>query len=218
MLYRHRVIARLRELKLKERDTLHLDLGNTMDTTALNLLLFELLIIGTLSARGVLFHMPTIPVFVEIGNTLQNRLLQQVQIYRLYAPTHMTTLSWSLEKLHISANPLSPEQLCCQYLYARETDTLKDRDIRHAEDDAAPPISAVICRRLLAAELPALKDDDCSFTTAATFLNVLACQLRLLSRSAYFRVRMLRDVLSQDLTVRTHVLTALVRFADPTRP
>ena len=81
---RRLVIARLNDLDLAEHDALHLDVSNVRDVADLNLLLFELLVIGSLSARGVMFHLPEIPVFIEIANTLQDRLLQGLSLHKLY--------------------------------------------------------------------------------------------------------------------------------------
>jgi hypothetical protein len=90
---RRTVIARLLALDLQDGDALHLDVSDVRDSTQrvdhdrdvsdLNLLLFELLVIGSLSARGTMFHLPKIPVFIEIANTLQDRLLRGVSLHEL---------------------------------------------------------------------------------------------------------------------------------------
>eukprot|EP00035_Acanthoeca_spectabilis_P019342 m.420116 g.420116 ORF g.420116 m.420116 type:complete len:4951 (+) comp16844_c0_seq9:156-15008(+) len=204
------IIDRLSKLKLGGQDALHLDIGETSDITDLNLLLFEILVVGTLSAQGAMFHLPSIPAFIEIANTVNHRLQRGLDdISRLYSNT--VELKWDLDRFYISDDGSSDTQICAKYLRAKKSGDLLTQDITCSSDDRLPPVRPEQARELLAEVFPALREEDCSFTTAATFIGVLAGQLRLLSTSVYFKTSLFRE-LQESPVVRQHVLDALVLF------
>eukprot|EP00741_Cyanophora_paradoxa_P015457 tig00020892_g14920.t1 len=210
---------RLNELELNTaRDALHIDVGQVDSPQALNLFLLELLFLRSASAGDETFHLPALPVYVEIGNTASGSLLSSLSFCGCLPHTR---LQWSTDRIAVSTVPSSPDQVVCRYLQALESGRLSIEDVAVVQRNAGSaagvrPIPLQQCRALLRkyffdnARVPR----NASFSALRTFINVLACQLVSFSKSPFFKVRNLAFAMAGNSgDVRALLLGSLIDMA-----
>eukprot|EP00741_Cyanophora_paradoxa_P020194 tig00000219_g19493.t1 len=205
--------VRLNELTLNaSRHALHIDIGQVDSPQALNLFLLELLFLRSVSAGDETFHLPNLPVFIEISNTASGSLLPALSFCGCLQRQH---IQWSVDRVVVSIAPSSPDQVVCRYLQALDSGRLQVEDIQLAGSGArAVPLKE--CRALLRKyffEHPRVSR-NASFSALRTFIHVLACQLVSFSKSPFFRVRNLAYAMhGASSDVRVLLLDSLVDMA-----
>eukprot|EP00026_Physarum_polycephalum_P000019 Phypoly_transcript_00019.p1 GENE.Phypoly_transcript_00019~~Phypoly_transcript_00019.p1 ORF type:complete len:3090 (+),score=490.35 Phypoly_transcript_00019:142-9411(+) len=184
---RHALIARLNAVAMDSNtECLHMDIGIVDDTNMVNTFLFELLVVGSVSS-GVLFcYGPKSSVFIEIANSSNNNLVNQLPICNHF---FKLSLQWSPSKIIASRIVTSPIQVVCNYLLALETNTLSSKDLCFT-----PPakrnveaLSSQQCAGLL--DKYFFKDTpNLSFSILNIFLNFFSAQLIKFTQSQFFMV------------------------------
>ena len=198
----------LKALRLSGSKALHLCLGDVSDYELLDVLLFELLVLGTVVAGDDMYHLPTNIVFVELANTLSNRLQDSLQVTK-WLPNQCLK-GFDLNCFEISSEILSPVQVVCNYLDARQSGDLMTNDIIFSEENCtARSLSPAKCHALLQ---PLLKDGDVSFSLLHALLNILSDQLVKLSSSLFFRCSNLQNMVGYETacTLRSLIVDKLV--------
>lgn len=187
---RNYLVSQLKKLNLR---ILHLDISSVVNPETFNVLLFELLVLGCLKSdiAGV-FHLNTSNIHIEIGNTLGNELARSLPVCDWFQREH---LSWNLESLEVDNNPSCDMQVVCIYLHAMELRQLESKDLIFngaAKNVEAIPVDK--CRGLLRRHfIDYMKEGNTmSFSILEMFVKFLACQLRSLTESIYFKVEMLQ--------------------------
>lgn len=145
---RDSLVSQLKELNLGPENNLHLDISSAVNPETLNVLLFELLVLGCLKSdiAGV-FHLKPSYVYIELGNTLGNELADSLPVCDWFRKEHIT---WSLESLEVSHDCNSNMQVVCLYLQALELRQVDSRDlIFTGAGRNVQALNAVLCRDLI---------------------------------------------------------------------
>ncbi len=173
----------------------------------LNTFLFELLVLKMVHTSELLFCLPVqCPVFLEIGNTLEHSLVNSLPICQWFNRTH---LKWKLDRIVISNELLSPEQIVCNYLSALDDGSIATMDLDFKTTKNVTVLPAARCHQLLSKYF--FKDsNDLSFAIYGVFLNVLASQLLCLSNSSFFKPDQLKAMGADVTTIRKLVLQSLI--------
>ena len=198
----------LRSLPLSKNHALHLDVGYVSDFKLLDILIFELLVLGTVSAGATIYRLPVQHVFLEIANTLGNKLQDSLRVASWFPAE---SLQWEdFDNFHVSGELLSPVQVVCNYLDAFSRCSVETRDlIFWPPQCTVQPLPVEQCRRLLA---DFLVGSDLNFSLLHSWINVLSDQLLKLSASSFFRVAQLQGMVgeSQAATVRKLLVEMLL--------
>eukprot|EP01047_Picozoa_sp_COSAG01_P003877 COSAG01_NODE_121_length_25291_cov_10.011670_2_plen_4872_part_00 len=222
----HKIVCRLATLNLRQGSALHLDIANVDDPTALNVFLFELLILKTVTVGISVYHLDTaIPVYIEIANVHNDTLASCLSVAKAFAAEPLT---WdkSMKRFMFSTDILSAGQIVCNYL-ERLDKTIDSEDLVFDPDPSdnpdpsevnVKPLDQDTCRGLLRDHFEGAKDPLCSFTSVHVFISVLAGQLRRFTLSDFFKTAMVRNpkVVGQKGAagdVRSQIIRALIRVA-----
>ena len=202
-----KIIQRLKELDFKDFKCLHFDIGEVDDPMLLDTFLFQLIVTGMVSCGTQLYSLPNTRVYIEISNSLNDRLRESLAITQCF--THVE-LQWNkYDDLHVSNKVTSDTQVVCQYLNVLEQHRLESVDIHFSDRGTITPLSATRCRQLLRKYYST--NADTTFTALNTFLGLLANQLRKFSRSTFFTIENLKHMLEDKAHgVRSNLLKALL--------
>ena len=206
---RQNFVQSLKALKLSSSKALHLNLGQVDDYALLDVLLFELLVLGTVVAGDNIYHLPTDMVFVEVANTLSNQLQDSLRVTSWLPQKSLK--GFDIDRFEISLEVLSPVQVVCNYLDALEWDTLTTNDIIFSsEHRSAKVLSQSRCRELLKNRIA---DGDISFSLLHALINVLSDQLLKLSSSLFFRFSNLKNMVDHKTacSLRTLLVNKLIK-------
>jgi hypothetical protein len=210
---RNSLVSQLKELKLQAESILHLDISSVVNPETFNVLLFELLVLGCLKSdiAGV-FHLNTSQIHIELGNTLGNELAHSLPVCDWFQREHLT---WNLESLEVDDDPSSDMQVVCIYLHALELRQLETKDLIFsgaARNVQALPV--VQCRGLLRRHfIDYMKEGNTmSFSILEMFVKFLACQLRSLTESIYFKVEMLQFMRAMA-NIRSYLVMSLLEVS-----
>ncbi|XP_028397453.1 LOW QUALITY PROTEIN: uncharacterized protein LOC114521280 [Dendronephthya gigantea] len=204
------LIQRLKELNLKDYNCLHLNIGEVSDPLLLDTFLFQLVVTEMVSAGMQFYHIPTIPVYIEIANTLKDRLRESLVISKFFTRIH---LDWQKYKdLLVSSEITSNVQVVCQYLDIYDRGCIEKEEVHFSGPDKPKPLPARRCQELLAKHFSS--SVDVTFTVLNTFLGVFADQLLKFSKSAYFKIANLKSVLGEGAKgVRANLFVALLEVS-----
>ena len=202
-----KLIQRLKELNIKYYHGLHLDIGEVNDPFWLDIFLFQLIVTGMVSSGTQFYHLQTAHVYIEIANTLNDRLRESLVISKCFTRVH---LQWrNYEDLLVSSKITSKLQVVCQYLDIHAQAKLESTDVHFTGPQKVKPLPTKRCRELLAKYYSS--NADITFTTLNTFLGVLSKQLLKFSRSAFFKIANLKFMLGDGARgVRTNLFLALL--------
>ena len=209
-LTRQRFVESLHSLPLSAKHALHLDIGHVSDFELLDVLVFELLVLTTVSAGTQTYHLPVQDVFMEIANTLANKLLDSLTVAS-WLPCEC--LSWeNFDNFKVSAELLSPVQVVCNYLDAHYRCSVESTDlIFWPPHPTVRSLPADQCRRLLSRFLTGI---DLNFSLLHSWFNVLSDQLLKLSASSFFRVAQLSGMVggrSEAFAIRRLLVEMLLK-------
>ncbi|KAJ4456425.1 putative E3 ubiquitin-protein ligase [Paratrimastix pyriformis] len=146
---------------------------------------FELLVLGLVSSERHFFYRPAMPIYLEVATTPGHMLVDQLPMLSYLEGTHLV---FDLERLVVSRELLSPVQVVCNFLSARERNMLGQADVCFP-DKNVQVLDQAECRRLLKTPYPHFPR---TFSVLRVFLNVFSNQLLHYSRSAFFMLENLR--------------------------
>jgi len=205
------LIHDLNRLDIKAYNLLHIDIGEVDHPHDLDMFLFQLIVLRIVSNRQQSFWLPTQSVCIEIGNSVNNKLSGSMLITTKFFREH---LSWKdFDDFVVSCEMNSPIQIVCNYLNLLESKSLDTTEILLRGKNKARPLENHKCRKLLKRFLS--KQQHMSFSNVNIFLNVLADQLKKFTRSAYFKVSHVSDMVDAGTTpdIRSCLVTAMVEVA-----
>ena len=202
-----KIIQRLKQLDLKDFQCLHFDIGDVEDPVLLDTFLFQLIVTGMVSCGTQLYSLPNTPVYIEIANSLNDRLRESLVITQCFTRIE---LKWkNYDNLKVSSKITSDLQVVCHYLNVLERDRLELTDIRFSGAKKVKPLSANRCRELLRKYYST--GTDVTFTALNTFLGLLADQLRKFSKSSFFRTNNIKYMIGKKANgIRKNLFEALL--------
>ncbi|KAK3603848.1 hypothetical protein CHS0354_042856 [Potamilus streckersoni] len=207
-LNRARLVHRLADMRVRQNDALHIDIGNIDNPFELDAFLFEIIVLGFASTGRACVCLPTKYIFIEIANTINHQLKDALKTAMSFKRKN---LSWQFYSNFIVSNNInSPVQVVCQYLNALDDGTIDSKDIYFTGKKAVCPLPRQKCQQLLRKYFRG--PEDMSFSIARIFINVLADQLKKMSCSTFFRTQHLQTALRkrQGIAVRSNLLHALL--------
>jgi len=208
---RENLVSKLRLLTVDSCDVLHINIALVDDFEFLDICLFEFLVLGCLSSGTDIACRPTKKVFIEIANTVSNRLRDSLSMLSCFKRMH---IKWqNYDNFVVSQEVTSPVQIVCHYLHGLHNGTLDLQDIAFSGPNAVSVLPAVSCQMLLRNVFSASADN--SFAITEIFLSVFAGQLLKLSSSTFFTTKNLQAMLGTDKTndVRSGLVKALMEVA-----
>ena len=203
---RKSLVKMLCGLTFAKYECIHFDVGEVNDPSVLDTLIFELVIVGMVSAGTDLFHLPTKHVYIEIANTLRHWLQDSLPVTKCFSPKHIKLDGY--KDLVVSQEPFSAVQVVCQYLHAFECGKLESKEVCPAD---LKPLSPNRCKELLSKHFSS--SGDLSYNIIESFVKVFANQLMQFSASPYFRPHNLRAVLGPSHDVRNCLFKALLEVS-----
>ncbi|KAK3257836.1 hypothetical protein CYMTET_33097 [Cymbomonas tetramitiformis] len=218
-----RLVACLDEYRDGLDCSLHIIVTPVKDAEAMSIMLFELLVVGSLqgdiASRGAtLAHMHCSHVFLEVANTPLGDLQRRVKICDYF---HRNHLEFDRARLLLSSEITSDVQIVCNYLRLLEEGHVDGTMLSFGEFGAceglatqrsAQALPPEDCCRLLSEQfLDALEEP--SFNLLNTFTAVLANQLRIFTVSDFFNTEVMCELFADYPAFRSLVLTSLVETA-----
>ena len=203
-----KLIKRLKELKLQTYHCLHLNIGEVSDPLLLDTFLFQLIVIGMVSAGNQFYYLPPkTHIYMEIANTLRDRLRESLVVSKYFTRIH---LEWqNYKNLLVSNNIKSDVQVVCQYLDVFDRGRIESVEVHVSGPNKSKPLSTGRCQELLAEYFSS--DADVTFTALHTFLAVLADQLLKFSKSGFFRPKNIKLKAGHEtISVRKDLFQALL--------
>ena len=139
-----KIIQRLKHLHLKRFQCLHFDIGEVDDPVMLDTFLFQLIVTGMVSCETQLYRLRNTRVYIEIANSLNDRLRESLLITRCF---NCVELQWNnYEDLQVSSKVTSNIQVVCQYLDVFDRDRLDSTDIHFFGQQKVKPLPTTRCR------------------------------------------------------------------------
>ena len=203
----YKLIERLKELEPQKNHCLHLDIGEVSDPLLLDSFLFQLIVIGMVSAGNQFYHLPTTNIYIELANSLKDWLRESLVVSMRFTRVHVEWKNY--ENLRVSDDITSDVQVVCQYLELFDSCGIESKEVHFSGPNKSKPLSTERCRELLAKHFS--KDADVTFTTLNTFQAVLADQLLKFSKSAFFKIKNIKRMAGRKVTsVRKDIFEALL--------
>ncbi|RHZ88865.1 hypothetical protein Glove_21g49 [Diversispora epigaea] len=203
-----KLVQKLSELKLQKFESLHLNIALINYPYDVNMFLFELLSLGIVSNGIDIAFIPQTPVFIEVASTMNQYLLNSLPITGYLEKKH---LSWNINKLIVSQQFNSPIQVVSRYLDEYDNGLLDENNISFAEPEAIDTLisqkrSRQLIHKYFFNEQP---KDVTSYRFLEIFLDVLADQLVRMSNRTFFRVEVLKSMVTEQ-GIRSTLLDALL--------
>ena len=205
-----KIIQRLKQLGLQDFQCLHFDIGEVDDAVLLDTFLFQLIVTGMVSCGTRLYSLRNTRVYIEIANSLNDRLRDSLVISPCYT---CHECKWNdYDDLKVSGKITSDIQVVCHYLDVLEQDKLELTDICFSGQSKIEPLLANRCRQLLRKYYPT--NADTTFTALNTFLGLLADQLRKFSKSPFFKTENIKYMIGRKTNgVRKNLFEALLHVS-----
>ncbi|XP_022802189.1 uncharacterized protein LOC111339738 isoform X1 [Stylophora pistillata] len=208
-LSRRNLINQLASLRIKERDCIHLDIGEVDDPIALDTFLFELIVVGMVSSGTVIYHLPTKHVYIEIANTLTDWLRDSLPVTKCFKPIYIKFDEY--KRYLVSQESSSPIQVVCNYLHVHDIGVLESNELTFSGPNKVKPLTPERCRLLLRKHFPSA--GEISYNNVETFLRVFADQLLKFSASPFLKPSNLKAAFGGSHDVRTRFFRALLRVS-----
>lgn len=208
---RESLVSSLRLSAARSSGILHIDIAEVDDVEFLDICLFEFIVLGCLSSGTDIARRPTVKIFIEVANTVSDRLRDSLSVLSCFKRMH---IKWqNYENYIISQETISPVQVVCHYLQGLCHGTLDVQDVVFSGPNAVSNLPAVTCQTLLRNTFSANADN--SFAITEIFLSVFADQLLKLSSSRFFTTKSLQAMLGTDKAndVRSRLVKALMEVA-----
>ena len=205
--HKRRIIDKMKIANIGKRHAIHLDIGAVDCPVDLDTFLFELIILGYVTAGFSAVSLATGHVFIEVGNTINDSVRNSLDTAMYFKRQHLIWQNY--DDFQVSMEINSPVQVVCQFLYGIQTGTLDKTDVLFTGCKAVSCLPADVCRILLRKHFAT--DSELSFSIINIFLQVLADQLKRMSCSTFLRVSQVSDMVGHNTlpTVRSTLVRAL---------
>ena len=207
-LHKRSIIDKMKIVNVQNRHALHLDIGIVDNPVELDTFLFELLILGHVTAGSSAFSCKTGHVFIEVGNSINDSLRKSLDTAMFFKREHLIWKNY--DDFIVSKEINSPIQVVCHYLYSIETGVVDKKDLVFTGSKSVSCLPADLCRTLLRKHFGT--DNELSFSVVNIFLQVLADQLKRMSCSTFLRVSQVADMMGPSYlsTIRSTLVLALI--------
>ena len=202
------IVNQLRSMKIRQYNTLHIDVGCLANPMELDTFLFELIVLCYVTTGKTSVYLPSPFVSIEIANSLHDELRTSLQTAILFQREH---ISWqNYHNFIVSKEINSPIQVVSHFLLQLGKKNLDTLDIVFNGTKSVIPLSSSKCQELLRQYFPTFP--GISFSIVNIFLNVLADQLKKMSGSTFFKIFRIKDMLGHKTvpTIRSCLVQALV--------
>ncbi|CAG8631484.1 21109_t:CDS:10, partial [Gigaspora margarita] len=182
------LVRNLSEIRLKNAESLHLNIMLIDHHYDINMFLFELFSFKIVRDRTDFLSIPSTLIYLEIESTMNQDLLNSIPIIRHLERKHLT---WSINDTIISQDEDSSIQIVARYLDAHDRNIINTVDIDL--NDRKQLIPEMRCQQLLQKYFfDKTTQDIKTYRFLEIFINVFADQLKRMSSSAFFRVDTLK--------------------------
>ncbi|GBC04618.1 hypothetical protein RclHR1_05780009 [Rhizophagus clarus] len=204
------LVNKLKTCKLKQIQSLHINILSSDYPEDVNLFLFELLVFKLVSYNKTIVPIPEIPIFIEISSSAKQNLLNCLPILKF---THHKHLSWNIKDFRVSQEVTSSIQVVCQFLKLYDLGKIDIKEIFvQAPESIEDPLSEEICQYLIMKYFLDDGENDIiisSFKYIENFVNILSDQLIRLSSSQYFTISNLKLNL-KEANIRSTIIKSLL--------
>ncbi|GBC04617.1 hypothetical protein RclHR1_05780008 [Rhizophagus clarus] len=179
------LVNKLKSCKLKQTQSLHINILSTDYPEEVNLFLFELLTFKLVSYNNIIVSIPDIFIFIEISSSIKQNLLINLPILRC---SHHKYLNWNIENLRVSQEITNPVQIICHFLKLYDLEI--EENLFH---DIKRPLPEEFCQHLIMKYfLNKSGKFILSFKYIEIFANILMDQLIRFCSSQYFTINNLK--------------------------
>jgi hypothetical protein len=182
------LVNKLKACKLKQIQSLHINILSADNPEEVNLFLFELLTFKLVSYNNIIVSILDTFIFIEISSSINQNVLKHLPILRF--PQH-NYLNWNIENFKVSQEITSPVQIICHFLKLYDLEKIDTKenlfhDIKHS-------LPEEFCHHLIMKYFLNKSDKYIlSFKYIEIFANILADQLIRFSSSQYFTINSLK--------------------------
>ncbi|UZO24840.1 uncharacterized protein OCT59_017134 [Rhizophagus irregularis] len=182
------LVNKLKACKLKQIQSLHINILSADYPEEVNLFLFELLTFKLVSYNNLIVSIPDTFIFIEISSSANQNLLRYLPILRF---PHHKYLNWNIENFRVSQEITSPIQIVCHYLKLYDLEKIDtEENLGH---DIKYPLPEEFCQHLIMKYFLNKSDKYIlSFKCIEIFVNILADQLIRFLSSQYFTINDLK--------------------------
>ena len=164
---------------------IHINIGKVSDILLLNTILFEVLIVGTLSSQENSLNCRSIPlIIIEIANTPSDSLLYSLFFSRIFKVEY---LEWDLSRFESQQNIDSPIQIVCTYLKAIKDNSYQDFSFEKNAVINSKKFSSKESIDLLQEFFFKDYNGYMNFTLLDSYLRVFSHCCLMMSRSSFFK-------------------------------
>ncbi|CAG8515793.1 10695_t:CDS:10 [Dentiscutata erythropus] len=203
------LVHKLSEIRLKDTESLHLNITLIDHHYDINMFLFEFLSLKIVRDRTDFLSISPMQIYIEIESSMNQDLLNAIPIIGHLEKMHLT---WNINNTIIPQDVNSPIQIVASYLDAYDRNTINSIDIA-LNTDREELISESSCRQLLQKYFfDKITQEIKTYRFLEIFVNVLADQLRRMSSSAFFRVEILK-LMEADKNIRMTLLETLIEVS-----
>ncbi|KAF0538645.1 e3 ubiquitin-protein ligase [Gigaspora margarita] len=202
------LVHQLSEIRLKNTESLHLNMMLIENNYDVNMFLFELLSFKIVRDRANFLRIPSTLIYIEVESTMNQGLLNSIPIIGNLKRKHLT---WNVDNTIIPQDADNPIQIVSRYLDAHDRDTinLADIDLNNREQT----IPEARCRQLLKRYFfDRITEDIKTYRFLEIFANVLSDQLMRMSSSEFFRIGTLK-LMEADGNIRKTLLETLIKVS-----
>ncbi|CAB4443214.1 unnamed protein product [Rhizophagus irregularis] len=204
------LVNKLKACKLKQIQSLHINILSTDYPEEVNLFLFELFF-KLVSYNNIRVSIPDIFIFIEVSSSVNRNLLRYLPMLRF---PHHKHLSWNIKDFRVSQEVTSSIQIVCRYLKLYDLGKIDIKEIFvQAQESANDPLSQDICQHLIMKYFFNENHEDdkniSSFKYIEIFVNILSDQLIRLSSSQYFTINNLK-LNSKEANIRSTIIKSLL--------
>ncbi|CAB5385552.1 unnamed protein product [Rhizophagus irregularis] len=184
------LVNKLKACKLKQIQSLHINILSAEYPEEVNLFLFELFF-NLVSYNNIRVSIPDTFIFIEISSSVNRNFLPMLRF------PHHKHLSWNIKDFRVSQEATSSIQIVCRYLKLYDLGKIDTKEIFvQAQESAKDPLSQDICQHLIMKYFLNENDENdkniSSFKYIEIFVNILSNQLIRLSLSQCFTVNDLK--------------------------
>ena len=168
---------------------LHIHIGKVSDVLLVNTIIFEMLMVGSLSTQEYNLPCRIIPlIIIEIASTPFNSLFSSLFLSQLF---NVEYLEWNLSRFDPAQEIDSPIQIVCNYLQAIESNTIQSLDFTFdfLEGNVRLFNSAeaiVLLQKHFFEKLKPSQKDCMNFALLQVYLKVFSYNCLRMSKSPFF--------------------------------
>ncbi|GES94832.1 hypothetical protein GLOIN_2v1878676 [Rhizophagus clarus] len=201
------LMNKLKECKIKDIESLHINILSVNHPEDVNLFLFELLTFKIFSYKDFIVSIPETFIYIEIASSIKQNYLPMLKFLPL------EHLSWNIENFKASQEIFSPIQVVCNYLKLYDYGKIDKKDILfNTSDVIKQPISTELCQNLLVRYF--FNDEIISsYRNIEIFVNVLADQLIRLSSNDRFTINSLESNFGEKSNIRSIIVKSLIEVS-----